>query len=73
MTKKQPTDAMNLSKRPIDWILIALALATTLVALISFADFSGKPAPQWRQIALFTGLALSLLVNGFSVLSGRHK
>jgi hypothetical protein len=64
---------MNLSKRPLDWILLALALATFIAALISFADFSGNSAPQWRRIALFSGLALSLLANGFSVLSGRHK
>ncbi len=73
MTKKPPTDAMKPSKRPLDWFLLALALAFTLVALISFADFSGKPAPLWRQIALFTGLALSVLVNLFSIRSGRHK
>lgn len=73
MTKKPPIDAMNLSKRPIDWILIALALATFITALISFTDFSGKSAPQWRRIALFSGLALSVLVNLFSIRSGRHK
>lgn len=70
MTKKPPTDAMNLSKRPIDWILIALALATTIVALISFADFSGKPPPPWRQPAMFTGLALVTLLRIFA---GRYR
>lgn len=64
---------MNLSKRPLVWIRLALALATTVVALISFADFSGKPPPQWRQTALFTGLALCLLVNLPSLRSGRYR
>lgn len=73
MTKKPPTDAMNLSKRPLNWILIALALATFVVALISFADFSGKPPPQWRQPAMFTGLALCLLVTWLSIRSGRYR
>lgn len=64
---------MNPSKRPLNWILLALALATTIVALISFADFSGKPAPQWRQPAIFTGLALCLLVSWLSIRSGRYR
>jgi hypothetical protein len=64
---------MKLSKRPIDWILLALALAFTLVALNSFADFSGKSAPQWRQPAIFTGLALCLLVTWLSIRSGRYR
>lgn len=64
---------MKLSKRPLNWILLTLALATTIVGLISFADFSGKPAPQWRQIALFSGIALCLLVNLLSLRSGRYR
>lgn len=64
---------MNLSKRPLVWIRLALALATTIAALVSFADFSGNAAPQWRRIALFSGLALCLLVNLPSLRSGRHK
>lgn len=73
MTKKPPTDAMNLSKRPLDWFLLALALSFTIVALISFADFSGKPAPLWRQIAIVTGLALCTLVTWLSIRSGRYR
>lgn len=73
MTRKPPIKTMKLSKRPLDWILLALALAFTLVAPISFADFSGKPAPLWRQPAIFTGLALCLVVTWLSIRSGQYR
>ena len=55
---------MKISRRPRHWIAILLALATTVVAGIAFADFSGKPAPPWRnKVAINVGLALTALAG----------
>ena len=43
---------MALSRSPLRWLSVVLALALAVVAIMQFADFSGEPAPRWREIAM---------------------
>jgi hypothetical protein len=65
---------MNVSTKLRHRIALAIASAMLIVALLSFADFSGQPAPRWREILLgfFTILApIVIFVN--VVLDRRDK
>ena len=63
---------MSISRKPRHWIALVMALATTIVAIISFADFSGEPAPRWRVISLMVGPTLTVLAIIYNlVLDGR--
>lgn len=64
---------MNLSKRFLDQVLVVLALATTIVTVLSLADSSGNPAPMWREISMIAGPVLCLLVSLLNLRSGRFK
>ncbi len=41
---------MKLSNKPRHWIVLILALFSTIVAVISFANFSGQPDPKWIKV-----------------------
>jgi hypothetical protein len=41
-----------ISRKARHGVAIVLAVAWTVVAGMAFADFSGKPAPRWREVSL---------------------
>jgi hypothetical protein len=43
---------MKVSTKPRHWIPLPLAVAWTVIAVLALADFSGQPAPRWREIML---------------------
>jgi hypothetical protein len=51
---------MKVSTKLRHWIALVAALATTVVSIIAFADFSGNPAPRWREIFMLVGPGLTL-------------
>lgn len=52
---------MKISRKPRHWFALAFALATTVVAGMALADFSGDPAPRWREVFLHVGPPLMIL------------
>lgn len=66
---------MNLiSKKARHGVAIVLAVAWTAVAVMAFADFSGKPAPRWREVSLKLLPAVVLAVMGLNRwLDGRDQ
>lgn len=45
---------------------MVLAVAWTVVAVMAFADFSGRPAPRWREMSLKLLPAVALAVMGLN-------
>jgi hypothetical protein len=63
-----------ISRKSRHWVAIVLAVAWTVVAVMAFADFSGKPAPRWRDVSLKVGPAVVLAVIGLNRwLDGREQ
>lgn len=63
-----------ISRKSRHWVAIVLAVAWTVVAGMAFADFSGKPAPRWREVSLKVGPAVVLAVIGLNRwLDGREQ
>jgi hypothetical protein len=58
---------MKVSSRLRHWIALVIALATTVVSIIGFTDFSGNPPPRWREIFMLLGPALTLGVLGLNM------
>jgi hypothetical protein len=44
--------AMKISRNARHWFPLPFALAWFVIALLAFADFSGEPAPRWREVSL---------------------
>ena len=63
-----------ISRKSRHWVAIVLGVAWTVVAVMAFADFSGKPAPQWREVRLKLLPAVALAVIGLNRwLDGREQ
>lgn len=63
-----------ISRKSRHGVAIVLATAWTAVAVMAFADFSGKPAPRWREVSLKVGPAVVLAVIGLNRwLDGRDQ
>ena len=58
---------MKLSKKPRHWIALAIALATLILAVVRFLDFSGDPEPKWREVSTMigTGVMMGFIVANF--------
>jgi hypothetical protein len=58
---------MKISSRARHWFAVVLAVAWTVVAVMQFADFSGEPAPMWREKAnlILPPLALAMIALNF--------
>lgn len=63
-----------ISRKSRHGVAIVLAMAWTVVAVMAFADFSGKPAPRWRELSLKVAPAVVLAVIGLNRwLDGREQ
>jgi hypothetical protein len=63
-----------ISRKSRHWLAIVLAVAWTAVAVMAFADFSGKPAPRWREVSMKVGPAAVLAVMALNRwLDGRDQ
>jgi hypothetical protein len=63
-----------ISRKARHGVAIVLAVAWTVVAGMAFADFSGKPAPRWREVSLRLLPAVVLAVIGLNRwLDGRDQ
>ena len=63
-----------ISRKARHGVAIVLAVAWTVVAVMAFADFSGRPAPRWREMSLKLLPAVALAVMGLNRwLDGRDQ
>jgi hypothetical protein len=63
-----------ISRKARHGVAIVLAVAWMVVAVMAFADFSGKPAPRWREVSMKLGPAVVLAVIGLNRwLDGRDQ
>jgi hypothetical protein len=64
---------MKVRTKPRHWIPLPLAVAWTVVAVLALADFSGQPAPRWREILLMILPPVTLAIIFLNLLMDRRS